>query len=176
MIWVIILILLLLIFIVWYVDYRVSTVKECMTPLSNEALQDIASIYNNSGTLTVPNLLVTGTITSGNNNFSVDSSGNLSTAGSITGGGNGKIAGSFTTGGGNFQVGKDGAFTNGFLYVIGQDTTSLSGGYYNLSNNTMMLKCNPKHVATGNWTWGPNNGNDLWCSNCNQPSIGLQMT
>jgi len=30
---------------------------------SNEAVQDVASIYNNSGTLTVPNLVVTGNVT-----------------------------------------------------------------------------------------------------------------
>jgi len=37
--------------------------KEHMTPQSNEAVQDIASIYNNSGTLTIPNLVVTGNAT-----------------------------------------------------------------------------------------------------------------
>ena len=177
MIWVIVLILLLLIFIIWYIDYRISTIKEQMTPQSNEGIQDIASIYNNSGTLTVPNLVVTGSINSANCNFSVDPSGNISTSGSITANGNSTLSGSLTTGGGNFLVGKDGAFTNGFLYVIGKNA-NMSGGWNNQPNNTMVLKCNPNHVAGATWTWGPNNGNDLWCgsSNCNQPNLNLQMT
>lgn len=71
-----------------YYNYR----KEDMTAQSNEAIQDIASIYNASGTLTVPNLRVTGdvsvdgttTLKNINAKGNINTYGNINASGTIT--------------------------------------------------------------------------------------------
>ncbi len=82
----IMLFLLIIVLFALYAHLYLTIFSENFTPISNDALQNLASLYNN-GTLTVSNLKVT-------QNASIG--GNLTTAGNSTVSGNSTVAGSST--------------------------------------------------------------------------------
>jgi len=118
-----------------------NDVEEHMTSLSNEAIQDIASVYNNLGTLTVPNLNVTGTVTVGgqttlNGSTTISQSGSLNVNGPATFAGQTALNGTSTvngamsvSSGGSLYIHGDKNFGADVQCHNGSSTNSNDGGH-----------------------------------------------
>jgi hypothetical protein len=87
----------LIIFVLCVVIYQiyVKTTYEHLTPISDEAIQNVASLYNTTN-LTATNVTLTNLLKLGNA-FQVDANGNITTSGNITAGGGIRAGGNITT-------------------------------------------------------------------------------
>lgn len=77
---IIIFLLIAMLFVLYMQLYKSFSDRENLTTLSNESLQNLASVYNN-GTLTVGNIVTTGNVSVGGN---ASVTGNTSLAGNLT--------------------------------------------------------------------------------------------
>ena len=151
-----IVIIILLVFVL-LLGYQIIVKKEnfTMTEQSNEAVQNIASVYSDtSGTITVNNLTATGNIkpnTIGNSNWNIDQSGNVTISGTLNANTYGKInANTDIITSGNITAKGAGSFINaiatGYIHNTGSDiidgTLTVQGIniLQELKNTTIQLK------------------------------------